>query len=163
MKSLITFFLVGVFLSLNAQTIHLKTFDELESYWKSDYSDTLLVVNFWATWCKPCVAELPCFQNVQTKKFQKPIQLIFVSLDHPQDLQTRVRPILKKNNISAECWILKDENPNKWINKVSEHWSGAIPATLLIQKSGTIKDLVVRSFECEELEAYLIQTLNTKP
>ncbi|MCC6583912.1 MAG: redoxin domain-containing protein [Chitinophagales bacterium] len=92
-------------------------------------NDTLYVVNFWATWCKPCVTELPFFEQTAQAFSQQPVKIILVS----QDAKTRavqVNEFLKKNNYTSEAFILSAGNPNVWIDKIDSNWSGTIPVTL---------------------------------
>ena len=94
-------------------------------------SDTVYVVNFWATWCKPCVAELPEFEKLNLDQKNKPFKVLLVSLDFKEDLQTKLMPFIKKNNYTTEVVLLDEVNGNHFINQVSEKWTGAIPATLI--------------------------------
>lgn len=112
-------------------------------------SDSLYVVNFWATWCKPCVEELPDFQAVQSEMKGKPVVFLYVSLDFKSQLNSRVLPFLKKQPLQ-EVLLLSSGNPDAWINRVSEEWSGAIPATLF-WKQGRKKHFHEGSYTREAL------------
>jgi thiol-disulfide isomerase/thioredoxin len=92
----------------------------------------LLVVNFWATWCEPCVEELPFFNQMMKEKSSENIRLVFVSLDFPKQIEKRLLPFLKNNYLAGENFHLADNRQNEWIDKVSKSWSGAIPATLFL-------------------------------
>ncbi len=92
-------------------------------------NDTLYLVNFWATWCKPCIAELPFFENASESLRDKPIKVLLVSLDFKSDLE-RVSEFIQKKQISTEVVLLSAGNPNDWIDKIDPSWSGAIPATV---------------------------------
>ena len=65
------------------------------------------VINFWATWCKPCVAELPSFDSLS--KISN-VKILLVSLDFKEDIEKKVNPFLAKNNIKMECVILDEIN-----------------------------------------------------
>lgn len=91
--------------------------------------DTAYVVNFWATWCKPCVQELPAFDSLHSETKNSNVKVILVCLDFKEELQKKVNPFLKKNNIESECVLLDEVNGNEFINKINPAWSGAIPAT----------------------------------
>jgi thiol-disulfide isomerase/thioredoxin len=94
-------------------------------------SDTTYVVNFWATWCKPCVAELPDFEKLHTDYKSKNLKVILVSMDFVDELDKRLKEFLQKNKFTCEVILLDEINGNDFINKISEQWSGAIPATLI--------------------------------
>jgi thiol-disulfide isomerase/thioredoxin len=96
--------------------------------------DRIMVYNFWATWCKPCVEELPFFQAIPTEVDGIPVEVVFVSLDFASQLDSRVVPFVEKRNMQQEVILLNAGNPNIWIDKIDSSWSGAIPATLFRYK-----------------------------
>lgn len=96
--------------------------------------DTLRVVNFWATWCGPCVQELPHFEKLQRNHHDKPLKVVLVSLDFPSQLQKRVVPFVKKRKLTSTVLLLDGGDPNQWIDRVEPRWSGSIPATLFLYK-----------------------------
>ncbi|MDX2171761.1 MAG: TlpA disulfide reductase family protein [Bacteroidota bacterium] len=106
--------------------------------------DTTYVVNFWATWCKPCVQELPAFDSLFTLTKNSSIKIILVSLDFKEDIETKVNTFLMNKNMKSEVVLLDEINGNDYINKISEKWSGAIPATLIknIRHSNFIENKV---------------------
>jgi thiol-disulfide isomerase/thioredoxin len=106
------------------------SFLELEPIFQKQ-NDTTYVINFWATWCKPCVKELPYFEAVNAMASEEKIKIILVSLDFPENLESHVMPFIKENNIKSEVILLADDNANEWIPKVDTTWSGAIPATVI--------------------------------
>lgn len=100
--------------------------------------DTLRVVNFWATWCGPCVAEMPHFEKLERNKGTQKLQVIFVSLDFPSQLQKRVVPFVKKRKLQAQVWLFDGGDPNEWIDEIEPRWTGSIPATLFLYKGKRI-------------------------
>lgn len=100
--------------------------------------DTLRVVNFWATWCGPCVAEMPHFEKLERNKGAQKLQVIFVSLDFPSQLQKRVVPFVKKRKLQSQVMLFDGGDPNEWIDKVEPRWTGSIPATLFLYKGKRI-------------------------
>ena len=111
------------------------------------------IVNFWATWCKPCIEELPAFEAVNTKYGDKGVEVVLVSLDFSDKLESKVVPFVKKHGLKSDIVLLDDVDSNTWIPKVSEDWSGAIPATLIYNKKG--RKFYEGSFTYEELETEL--------
>ena len=97
-------------------------------------SDTIYVVNFWATWCKPCVAELPDFEKIEQEYKNKPVKVILVSLDFKENLNNKLIPFINKNHYTTEVVLLDEIDGNNFINKIDKGWSGAIPATLFRKK-----------------------------
>jgi thiol-disulfide isomerase/thioredoxin len=96
--------------------------------------DTTFVVNFWATWCKPCVEELPAFDKLSRRYKDEPVKVILVSLDNPAERQTKVEPFLKRRGYElCDAVILNEPKPHLWIDRVDQSWSGSIPATLFIR------------------------------
>ena len=112
--------------------------------------EELRVLNFWATWCKPCVEELPYFDALN----KEGIEVVLVSLDFTDRIKGAVKPLMKKLNIEAQVVVLDAGNPNDWINMVNPEWSGAIPATV-IQHQG-----INHFFEQEFSQTELKNTIN---
>ena len=112
-------------------TIEVVDFEGL--YNKIDLSDDkTYVLNFWATWCAPCVKELPYFEEVNKEFKDKNTEVILVSLDFPSQIESKLKPYLKKNKIKSKVILLDDSKMNTWVPKVSEQWDGGIPATLIV-------------------------------
>ncbi len=118
-------------------------------------NDTLYIVNFWATWCKPCVQELPDFEKINAEYKNQKVKVILVTLDFKEELKKRVVPFIKKNKYTTEV-ILLDEVDGSFIDKVSKDWSGAIPATLLIKNNK--KEFIGRKMNYEELKEKIISS-----
>lgn len=116
--------------------------------------DSTYIINFWATWCIPCVQELPHFEELLAKYKSDKIRILLVSLDFPNKLDKSLIPFLQKNKLQADVALLDDQDANTWINKVDPSWSGALPATLILNKTQRL--FFEKSFNFEELEkAYL--------
>ncbi len=116
-------------------------------------SDTTYVVNFWATWCKPCVAELPEFEklHLDSKEKNRKVKVLLVSMDFAEELNKRVKDFLDKNKYTAEVILLDELNGNDFINKISEKWSGAIPATYVTTNQKLREEFVEKKLNYDEL------------
>ncbi|MFC6096248.1 TlpA disulfide reductase family protein [Flavobacterium qiangtangense] len=125
------------------------TFSALEHFLKKD-NDTTYVVNFWATWCVPCVEELPNFEKLNATYKDKKVKVLLVSIDFPKMAESKLLPFIKEKNLKSDVVLLNDPDANSWINKVDSTWSGAIPATVIYKKDK--HQFYEKSFTYEELE-----------
>lgn len=110
-------------------------FDELLPY-LSKTTDTLYIINFWATWCAPCIKEIPYFEEIGEMYKDENVKVFMVSLDFPDMVQNSLIPFMKKNNMKNEVLLLDDPDANRWIPLVDDEWTGAIPATLVYDSKG---------------------------
>jgi len=120
--------------------------------------DKIHVVNFWATWCAPCIKELPYFENINKTYKDKDVVVLLVSLDFPKNYETKLKPYIKTKNLKSKVVAFDDTNQNRWIPAINEKWSGAIPATIIYK--GEKRQFYERSFTQEELETELKQFLS---
>ena len=138
-------------------TIEVVDFNGL--YGKIDLSDNkTYVINFWATWCAPCVKELPYFEEVNKEFKDKNTEVILVSLDFPSQIETKLKPYLKRNKIKSRVILLDDSKMNTWVPKVSEQWDGGIPATLIVNASNY--NFYPKPFKKEELYVEINKAIN---
>ncbi len=120
--------------------------------------DKTYVINFWATWCAPCVKELPFFEKLNADYKNKNVEVILVSLDFPHLYDKKLKPFIKENKLASKVIVLDDADMNTWIPKVDENWSGSIPATIIYKNDK--KQFYEQSFNYEELEKEVKQFLN---
>lgn len=108
---------------------------QLQSRIKQAGDNTTLVINFWATWCKPCVEELEWFEKLHELHGGdgKKVQVLLVSLDFKSQLKKRFEPFLNEKNLKPEIILFADQDANTWIPLIHEQWDGAIPATLILR------------------------------
>lgn len=98
----------------------------------NNQNDTTYIVNFWATWCAPCVKELPDFDSITKTYSSEKVKVLLVAMDFKEDMESKVLPFLLKKRLKSEVILLDELNGNYFIPKVSAKWSGAIPATLIL-------------------------------
>jgi thiol-disulfide isomerase/thioredoxin len=121
--------------------------------------DKVHVVNFWATWCAPCVKELPYFEKINEKYKNAGVEVLLVSLDFPSNYDTNLKPFIKKRQLQSKVIALDDTNQNRWIPAINKDWSGAIPATIIYNNEK--RKFYEKSFSLEELETELKQFLKS--
>lgn len=144
-------------LSANDNPMGYYTYEQFQKLLQGN-NDTTYVVNFWATWCIPCVKELPHFQQLYQKYKEQNMHLILVSLDFEDQLEKKLYPFLKKNPLEGEILLLSQKGMNDWIGKINENWEGSLPATLIYK--GSKQQFYAQSFEYDELEIKLRRFMN---
>lgn len=102
--------------------------------WKNANTDTVYVLNFWASWCGPCIAELPHFERLHQQYAARKVQVVLISTDFRRDVERKLQPFVQGRQLKSQVVFIDEPNPNDWINLVSPKWSGTIPATLIISK-----------------------------
>ncbi len=115
------------------------------------------VINFWATWCKPCVEELPLFEKINKDPRFDHVEIILVSVDFIEDLDTRVKKFIDRKNIQSIVMLMKNTDYNSWIDTVDPSWSGAIPATLILRPGQGERRFYEKQFRQGELEQLLLE------
>lgn len=144
--------LVIIWLLISSTSKHqprVLSFDDLEPHLHFN-NDSLYLVNFWATWCTPCVEEIPAFERINQEYKDRKVKVLLVSLDFPKKIETQLMPFLENYNVTSEVLVLDDPDANKWIDRVDPEWSGAIPATVIYSKKG--REFFEQSFTYDELK-----------
>ncbi len=120
-------------------------------------NDSIYVINFWATWCAPCVREIPVFEQLHAQYKDQKVKVLLVSLDFPDHLESRVIPFIREHQLKSEVILLDDPDANRWIPLVNESWTGAIPATIIYSRE--FRDFYQKEFKFEELENIILPLL----
>jgi len=136
----------------DGQRMDVVEFDELNELMSSD-SGKIEVINFWATWCKPCISEIGYFQAVHNS--DERVNVTLVSLDFADEFHTKVVPFVKNKKLTADILLLNDLDYNSWIDKVDPSWSGAIPATLVINHKNGKRKFIEKELEEGEIESII--------
>lgn len=106
--------------------------------------DKVMIINFWASWCAPCIEELPYFKRL--KKDLPSVRVLLVNVDFESEVEKKVNPFLAKGQYgSLENIRLKGISADDWMPVVDQDWSGAIPATLIL--AGGKKKFIDQKFE----------------
>ncbi|MGV3696560.1 TlpA family protein disulfide reductase [Flavobacterium sp.] len=154
--SLIAFLFVFLQTAFAQQPVVYEKFDDFEKAVIKNDQHTY-VINFWATWCGPCIKELPYFEKLH--KENKNVKVILVSLDSRKDYEKKLIPFIQKKKLTAEVVLLSDKDYNTWLEKIDKSWSGAIPATFIFR--GNHELFAERDFEnYAELTNYVDTFIN---
>ncbi|PQJ22899.1 TlpA disulfide reductase family protein [Tenacibaculum sp. SG-28] len=143
----------------NTKEIEVVTLDykALKPY-LSRKDDKTYVVNFWATWCVPCVKELPAFEKLYANYKDNNVEVLLVSLDFPKQVEESLIPFMRKHNLQATVLHFVDNDEQFWIKDIAESWTGSIPATLIYNTKE--RKFFEHTFNYEELQKELQTFLN---
>ena len=151
-------FIAVLFIAVNtswAQKAEIMKLDKLQSEIAKP-SDQVLVYNFWATWCAPCVKELPLFEKLN--QTDKNVKITLVSMDIDLDPNPeKVYKFIDRKKIQSRVIILDAVDPNSWINKIDKNWSGALPATLIINTKTGARRFVNNALKEGDLEKLIAE------
>jgi len=137
-------------ISVKSQSVQLLKLDQLEQRFEKG-KDTVYIVNFWASWCAPCLKELPHFEKLSQSLKNDKVKVLLVSLDFKSKLKSAVVPIAKRLKLKNEVYVLDEVNQQQYIERISKEWSGALPATLLVNKSKNKRVFKEQEFTYPEL------------
>jgi thiol-disulfide isomerase/thioredoxin len=118
---------------------------------KAEY---IKVINFWATWCAPCIKELPLFEKLGQERPDVKVTLVSMDMDLDPNPE-KVYKFVERKKIQSQVLILDEVNPNAWIDKIEKTWSGAIPATILINGKTGKRIFVEKELHEGDLEKLL--------
>jgi thiol-disulfide isomerase/thioredoxin len=145
--------------------VHVKDGEKVYSYDFNGFenqlhqdNDSIYVINFWATWCAPCVKELPYYEKLNSEYKGKKVKVLLVSLDMKKQVETALLPFIKKKKLKSEVIHLHDPNADAWISKVDPSWTGALPATVIYSKGK--RKFYEQTFTYEQLENEVKQFIN---
>jgi thiol-disulfide isomerase/thioredoxin len=138
---------------VRAQQVEVVKFDRLQNIIDSK-TDQIQVINFWATWCAPCVKELPLFEKLNADK--NDVKVTLINLDFA-DKEKKVESFLVKKKMKTEVLLLDEIDYNTWIDKVDQSWGGAIPATLIINPKNGKRKFIERELQEGELQKLLAE------
>jgi thiol-disulfide isomerase/thioredoxin len=129
--------------------IAVMTYPEFQAKYFDIQGDSTLIVNFWASWCKPCRLEMPYFEQLRQENVGKKVKILLVTIDIPAHVEAKAKPFLILNEIAVESISIQDKvSALKWIPLICPDWAGSIPLTLVMNKEdGTYFETSFVSFE----------------
>ncbi len=132
----------------SSQQHYLITIDKLTNRINKG-TDTTYVINFWATWCVPCLKELPYFESLNQQFKTEKLKVLLISVDFKSQLHSSLMPFIKRKKLKSEIFLLDENDPQQYINRIDTSWSGSIPATLFIKNNN--RKFLEREFTYNEL------------
>jgi len=149
-----TFFVSALLLlatAIHSQQVKSIKITELEETIKE--SKTHLIVNFWATFCVPCLQEIPYFQEITNQYKSKNVSLIFVSLDMKEAYPVKVNDMAKKLKLVYPVVWLNETNADYFCPKVDTSWTGGMPSSLFVNNATGYHKFFEEPLSKEKLES----------
>ena len=156
-KYLLIFIAFFLIISSYAQSIPKWKITDVEEYIKK--SETPVIVNFWATYCIPCIEEIPYFQELVKKYENKGVKLLLISLDFEDFYPSRIKKFADKQKFTAPIVWLDETNADYFCPKIDSAWSGVMPATLFVNNKSGFRSFFEEQIPREHLEAEILKLI----
>ena len=152
------YLLLLIALPLAAQT--LMPLDEA-GYQKLVHSQkgSVLVVDFWATWCKPCRAEMPQLVKLNEKLKSKGLKMVTISADEPEAEATARKFLSDAGATSVPAYVRRAKDDDKFIDAIDPKWQGALPALFIYDRTGKKARAFIGESSMAEVEAAILKLL----
>ena len=154
---MIILFSVTAFITAEAQDIRSWKVKDVARF--INESDSVLVISFWATFCKPCVEEIPYLESISQKYRDHKVKVLLVSMDLPDFFPGKIASFVKKNNYTSQVVWLNETNADYFCPAIDKSWSGVIPSTMIINKKAGYKKFIEEQMKPLQFEAELKKAL----
>lgn len=143
-----------LFFTLTLQSQEVKTITSTDEYKEllDNSKGKVVLVNFWATWCPPCVKEFPELVKLYNDYKNKDFVLLFISLDDKSEYDSKLIPFLKKQGVDFTSYFGNFSNPETIMNYVDKSWQGEIPFTGIYNKEGILSKTMMGNKTYEQFE-----------
>ncbi len=147
-------------LSFTASAQQIPAYNAEDIITHTSSKDTVYIINFWATWCSPCVHELPEFNKLYDYYKGKPVKILLISLDFKEDYPAKLASFIQRRGLEPDVAWLSDTDPNTFIPKVDNSWQGTIPATLIVQPGKHFKKFMEGTITEKKIRKIVSPLLN---
>ena len=156
---LIMFLIVALLMQMEARTQSVASWKatDVADYIAKD--DSVLVMSFWATFCKPCVEEIPYLQSITEKYKGQRAKLFLVSLDLPEFFPAKIEAYAKSKDFYVPMAWLNETNADYFCPKIDKGWDGSIPCTLIVNNKKGYRHFIDHQMKPEEFEGELRKEL----
>lgn len=155
MRKVLVVFLLLVAFTANSQKSEVVKLDQLQTFIQAK-TDHIKVINFWATWCAPCIKELPLFEKLGQDRSDVQVTLVSMDLDLDPNPE-KVHKFVARKKLQSKVLILDAKDPNSYIDQIDKNWSGALPATIIINGKTGQRKFVGKELHEGELEKLIAE------
>lgn len=152
------FLLLLIAASIGAQSKLTPVSDAGYSKILAAHKGKVVLVNFWATWCKPCREEMPELVKLAGRLQARGFDMVLISADEPES-EGEAMKVLLENKVTGQPYIKRVENDDKFIGSIDAKWSGALPASFLYDRTGKKIRSFVGETSAKDLEAAIQKLL----
>ena len=150
-RILLIVFMAMTALAVSSQQVKKAKIDDIEQIIQK--SDHPVIISFWATWCQPCIHEIPYFQETIKKYEEEKVEFVLVSLDFKESYPAALESFIRKRNFQANFYWLNETNADQFCPKIDPKWNGSIPATLFINNKTNYRKFYDRQLTPLQVEA----------
>jgi thiol-disulfide isomerase/thioredoxin len=125
----------------------------------SERNGKILFLNVWATWCVPCVEEFPDLVKLHRAFEGRPVEVIGISADFDDEIESKIVPFLRKQKVPFRVYVASFKRQEDFINGLNRAWSGALPASMIIDTKGRRKFFLVGKGTFEQFKREIDKTL----
>lgn len=137
----------------------LSEFKEFEDLMASEKGNVVLV-NIWATWCKPCVHEMPMLEKLHQNYNGKGIKIVTLSIDEVAKADSLVIPFWEEKNFSMDNYLIAHQDPGAFVNKIDPLWIGLLPTSFIFDADGKKIETITGSMSYKGFERKMLKVLN---
>jgi len=138
----------------------LSEYKEFEDLMANEKGNVVLV-NLWATWCKPCVKEMPMLEKLHQNYKGKGVKVVTLSIDEVSKADSLVVPFWQEMNFSMDNYLIAHQDPGAFINKIDPLWIGLIPTSFIFDGEGKKIETITGTMSYKGFEKKMLNVLNT--
>jgi thiol-disulfide isomerase/thioredoxin len=101
-------------------------------------SGRVVLLNFWATWCPPCLVEFPEIVAFEKAYRARGLAVISVSGDSPKRVDSDLLPFLEKHPSDFPVYVMNTDDVEAFMHRIDPEWNGTLPATFFIDRKGDV-------------------------
>jgi thiol-disulfide isomerase/thioredoxin len=122
-------------------------------------SGQVVLINFWASWCTPCLKEIPDLLKLEERYRERGFKLVFFSLDDPKDLEPILVPFLNKWFPDLETYARTDFEMDTVVSVVDDAWNEILPTSYILNRDGSVEKLIQGGKPIDEFEKAMLPVL----